>query len=68
MRLWTTNFKYIFHLNHTPRKTYRYSELPTLLPEYSVQMWENTDQNNSEYEHFSRSNNFMYLAHFTLVA
>ena len=46
----------------------RYSELPTLLPEYSVQMWGNTDQNNSEYEHFSRSNNFMYLAHFTLVA
>ena len=31
-------------------------------------MWENTDQNNSEYEHFSRSDNFMYLAHFALVA
>ena len=48
MRLWTTNFKYIFHLKHTLRKTCRYSELPTLLPEYSVRMWENTDQNNSE--------------------
>ena len=23
--------------------------------EYSVRMWENTDQNNSEYGHFSRS-------------
>ena len=25
---------------------------------YSVQMWENTDQNNSEYAHFSRSVSF----------
>ena len=26
---------------------------------YSVQMWENTDQNNSEYGHFLRSDSFM---------
>ena len=27
---------------------------------YSVQMWENTHQNNSEYEHFSRSGAVSY--------
>ena len=29
---------------------------------YSVRMLENTDQRNSEYEHFSRSGMFSYLA------
>ena len=31
-----------------------YGEIRSLSP-YSVQMWENTDQKNSEYGHFSRS-------------
>ena len=25
---------------------------------YTLRMWENTDQENSQYEHFSRSDNF----------
>ena len=31
-----------------------YGEIRSISP-YSVSMWENTDQNNSEYGHFSRS-------------
>ena len=31
-----------------------FSRIRTISP-YSVRMWENTDQKNSEYEHFSRS-------------
>ena len=42
------------------RKKYPYSELfwsafSRIRTEYSVEMRENTDQNNSEYGHFSRS-------------
>ena len=32
----------------------RYGEIRTIFP-YSVRMWENTDQKNSEYGHFLRS-------------
>ena len=31
-----------------------YGEIPSISP-YSAQMWENADQNDSEYGHFSRS-------------
>ena len=31
-----------------------YREIPSISP-YSVQMWENTDQKNSEFTHFPRS-------------
>ena len=31
-----------------------YGEIRSIFP-YSVRIWENTDQNNSEYGHFSRS-------------
>ena len=35
--------------------TERYKVSQRSISPYSVRMWENTDQNNSEYEHFSRS-------------
>ena len=35
-----------------------YGETLQISP-YSVQSWENTDQNNSEYEHFLRSGRFV---------
>ena len=36
------------------RKWTEYGEI-LRVPPYSVRMWENTDQNNSEYRHFLRS-------------
>ena len=37
-----------------PRIWTEYREIRSISP-YSVQIWENADQNNSEYGHFSRS-------------
>ena len=37
-----------------------YREIPRISP-YSVRMWENADQNNSEYRHFLRSNNSRFF-------
>ena len=39
----------------TLHKKCSYSELFGVFSPYSVKMWKNTDQNNSEYRHFSRS-------------
>ena len=35
---------------------------------YSFQMWENAEQNNSEYGHFSRSENYFVFSEHTLIS
>ena len=48
---YSDSFRSVFsHIRTEYRKTWSWSKSP-----YSVQMWENMDQKNSEYAHFSRS-------------
>ena len=53
------------------RSRIEYGEIRSISP-YSVRMWENADQNNSEYGHFSRSagqfRNFLYAICFASYA
>ena len=35
---------------------------------YSIRMWENTDQNNSEYGHFSRSDCFQVTVNWLIIS
>ena len=43
-----------------------YGEIQSIFP-YSVEMWENKDQNNYEYGHFSRSVTYLYLNNLLLM-